>query len=130
MVENDKFHSAAGKDIRFRKKNSRIELIFDSDPDAIQSALDIQTPHKLVMLNLQYLMAALLFIETPKKILLLGVGGGSIIHYLKYHLPDCDITAVDNNGELLRLCSEHMQIAPTGDKPQVYCARCQFIYGK
>ena len=79
-----------------------------SDTDALHSVINRNYPHKLALRNLEYLMGILLFLPAPKSILLLGTGGGSLIHFLSYHYPSCRITSVDNDSELQDLMHEKM----------------------
>lgn len=66
---------------------------------AIQSALNIKHPHRLVMKNLEYLLGCLMFIPQPRNILILGVGGGSLIHFFRHYCPNSEIVGVENDAE-------------------------------
>ena len=79
-----------------------------SGSDALHSLINIQNPHKLALKNLQYLMGVLLFLPTPLNILLLGTGGGSLIHFLRFHYPQCQLTAVELDSELQQLMHQKM----------------------
>jgi len=79
-----------------------------SDTDALQSLINISQPHKLELKNLQFLMGVLLFLPPPQKILLLGTGGGSLIHFLRFHYPRCQLTSVDVDAELQDLMHQKM----------------------
>lgn len=100
-------------DISIEQCGAELHLKFNADGDAIQSAINREQPHQLVMQNLQYLMGILLFIPQPQKILMLGVGGGSLIHYLRHFLPHCEITAVEYNPQLMEVAFEHFQLPQT-----------------
>lgn len=67
---------------------------------ALQSRIDCDAPHRLALKNLEYLLGILLFVPPPRRILLLGVAAGSLIHFLRHHL-DAEITAVDIDAELV-----------------------------
>jgi spermidine synthase len=108
--------STALADIHIEQTDQELHLKFDDDNEAIQSAILLAHPHQLVMQNLQYLMGVLLFIPEPAKILMLGVGGGSLIHYIQHYLPRSEITAVENNAELLDICFAHFQLPRGGDQ--------------
>ena len=64
-----------------------------------------------MMINLQWMMVALLFYPNPQKVLMLGTAGGSLIHFLQHHYPDCHVTAVDLDAELLDIL-QHRDILP------------------
>ncbi len=104
--------------VRIEQNRQQLHLKFDSDREAIQSAIDLQRPHCLVMQNLLYLMGILLFIPPPERILLLGVGGGALVHFFRHYLPESRITAVDYNAELLEIASREMQLPAADERLQ------------
>jgi spermidine synthase len=85
----------------------------------VQSAILKSNPQQLVMQNLQYLMGILLFIPPPEKILLLGVGAGSLVQFFKFHFPETHITGVDLDAQLLELAHQNM-LLPTTDERLEY----------
>ena len=92
----------------------RLEL--RSGDDALQSVIELQNPHHLALKNLEYLMAVLLFIPRPERILMLGTAAGSLLHFLRYYYPEAAITAVDIDVELIEqlLDMELLPPAQTG----------------
>lgn len=85
------------------------------DKLAIQSEINILHTHELRMKNLQYLMGILFFIPVPRKILLLGVGGGSLIHFVRHYLPQTHITGIEYDAQLLEIVQEHLML-PAADE--------------
>lgn len=79
-----------------------------SSSDALHSVINLDHPEKLALKNLEYLIAVLLFVPKPKRILLLGTGGGSLVHFLQHHYPDSHLTSVDIDAELLDLMHNKM----------------------
>ncbi len=96
-----------------------LKMVFASEPDATQSAINLKQPQQLVMENLQFLMGILLFIEPPKNILLLGVGAGSLVQFFRHFHPDSHITAVDYDNELLEIAHQQM-LLPEADEQLEY----------
>jgi len=90
-----------------------------SDTNALHSVIDLKNPHRLALKNLEYLMGVLLFIPAPQKILLLGTGGGSLIHFLRHHYPRSHLTSVDNDSELQDLIQQKM-LLPEASENLVY----------
>jgi spermidine synthase len=97
----------------------RLEL--RSGDDALQSVIDLHNPHHLALKNLEYLMAVLLFIPQPERILMLGTAAGSLLHFLRYHYPEAEITAVDIDVEFIEQLLE-MEILPPAQ------ARLSYVY--
>lgn len=91
-------------------------LRFDGDGDAVQSLIDPQRPERLAMENLQYLMAILLFIPPPRRILLLGIGGGALVHFLRHHYPQAVITGVEIDAVLLQRAQRELGLPAADDR--------------
>ena len=68
---------------------------------AIQSIVDLETPYHLELENLRYLVSVLLFIPSPRRILMLGTGAGSLLHFLRHHYPSAHLSALDIDSELI-----------------------------
>lgn len=84
-------------------------LYLRSGEDATQSAVDTREPHRLVMQNLQFAMGCLMFVPPPKDVLMLGVGGGSLVHFFRHYLPDTRLVGVERDASLLaRMQTEFM----------------------
>ncbi len=107
-------YSTRQGDLWIEKTPERLILRFD--PVAIQSEIDRAAPQRLLMKNLQYQMGILLFMPPPKSILLRGVGGGALLHFLHHHYPDSHITGVDYDAELLELMQAHFMLPRADDK--------------
>jgi spermidine synthase len=54
--------------------------------------------------------AALLHPETPASVLMLGLGGGTVLRQLRHFLPDTRLTAVEIDGDMIRLARTYMAL--------------------
>jgi spermidine synthase len=61
----------------------------------LQSSMTLKDPHRLDLAYTRKMMAFLLFHPNPKRILLIGLGGGSLAKFCHRHLPRARITAVE-----------------------------------
>lgn len=52
--------------------------------------------------------------EEPRSVLMLGLAGGTSLRTLRHLLPDARFTAVDIDGEIVRLARRHMALDATG----------------
>ncbi|KZN12419.1 spermidine synthase [Marinomonas sp. TW1] len=65
-----------------------------------QSRIRLSTPHVLQHEYTQAMMLALLFCQ-PKRVCILGLGGGTLIHALYHAVPSVQISAVELRADVL-----------------------------
>ena len=53
-----------------------------------QSCVDLRTPWVLQLAYTRWMMSALLLPQTLRRLLLLGLGGGGMVHFVDGHLLD------------------------------------------
>ncbi len=74
--------------------------------DCTQSTMRLDDPGALVSAYTRKMMAFLLLNPTPGKILMLGLGGGSLAKFCYHRLPRTDITVVEVNEDVIALRDE------------------------
>lgn len=50
----------------------------------------------------------------PRSVLMLGLAGGTAFRTLRHLLPDCQLTAIDIDPEIVQLARDHMQLDDLG----------------
>lgn len=86
--------------------DSGLKRALHFDLDAVQSEMDLRRPSRLCLAYTRKMMAFLLFNRSPRRILMLGLGGGSLAKFCYQHLPSSTCTAVEINGDVLALRDE------------------------
>lgn len=66
-----------------------------------QSGMRISDPTALEFAYTQMMMSFLFFVHQPQRILMLGLGGGSLVKFCYQHLPSARITAVEIDPHIL-----------------------------
>jgi spermidine synthase len=61
----------------------------------MQSEMSLKAPHDLAIRYTQKMMAFLLFQPRPKRLVLIGLGGGSLIKFCYQRMPGTQLTAVE-----------------------------------
>ncbi len=74
--------------------------------DAVQSSMRLNDPNALVAPYTRKMMAFLLFIPTPRHVLMIGLGGGSMVKFCYRHLPRTRISVVEINPDVIALREE------------------------
>ncbi|MFJ2990764.1 fused MFS/spermidine synthase [Collimonas sp. NPDC087041] len=93
------------------QKNEGRPFVFDNDDmrtlhfdhKYIQSAMSISMPDKLLLSYTRAMMGFLLFQASPKKILMVGLGGGSLAKYCYRNLPSACVTVLEVSKEVIAL---------------------------
>ncbi len=75
--------------------------------NAYYSIMDKLQPQRLVLPYMQSMMAVLLFLEHPKRTLLLGAGGGAILRFLTEYIPDNYTKAIDYDEFIINITRKY-----------------------
>ncbi len=67
----------------------------------MQSEMSLKAPNDLAIRYTQKMMAFLLFQPRPKRIALIGLGGGSLVKFCYHRMPGTHMTAVELNPEVI-----------------------------
>ncbi len=101
--------------------DSGLQRRLQFDLYTVQSAMHLEHPDRLTLAYTRKMMAFLLFNRAPARVLLLGLGGGSLAKFCYRRLPYTTITAVEVNSDVIAL-REEFRIPPDDDRFRVICA--------
>ncbi len=87
----------------------------------IQSAMKLSAPNDLELAYTRYMMGFLLFHPDPKKILMIGLGGGSLAKFIFHNLPQTTIIAIEVNAQIITVAYNHF-LLPDNPRLQVITA--------
>lgn len=88
--------------------------------DNVQSVMRHDDPDALCLAYTRKMMTFLLFNSQPSRILLLGLGGGSLAKFCYRRLPHTALTAVEGNPDVIALRGE-FQVPPDNGRFRIYC---------
>ncbi len=80
----------------------------------LQSTYDLDAPDSLHHEVFQTMVAGLLLQPAPRRMCMVGLGGGQLSNYLHRHLPELEIDVVDICPEVVRLARAYFGV-PTDD---------------
>jgi spermidine synthase len=109
---------AFGERIVLVKSEGQIQLYFASSPaisadiemSGVMSRIDPNTPLKLLGVYTQAMMLALCWRPDPKRVYMLGFGGGRIPLVLRHYFPECIIDGSEINAEVLNIARQYFGI--------------------
>jgi spermidine synthase len=120
-VGEDRSHwagSAPGEPV-VQAHDGVLTLRFDSS--AVQSSMDPDRPHELLLEYSHIMMGALLFAPAPRHIGMIGMGGGSLLKACRHLFPQALISVAEISPEVLAL-RERFRIPPDDDHLVTDCA--------
>ena len=79
---------------------------------AIQSLIDLENPNHILSPVNQAMLMALLYVEYPKSVLVLGSGGGSFERFFCAYHADIKLTSVEKSQHVIALAHEHFFFPP------------------
>ncbi len=74
----------------------------------VQSAMRLSAPDELVIPYTQAMAGFLALNPAPQHILMIGLGGGSLVKYCYRHFPSARITVLESNADVLALRDQFM----------------------
>lgn len=118
MEKNIKTKDACDSPL-LHEENGELSLHFGFP--TIQSRMLKSAPERLVLDYTRTMMGFLLFQPKPERIVMIGLGGGSLAKYCYRHLPHCDFSAIELSPEVIEL-RERFGIPENGNNFRVICA--------
>ncbi|WP_440056259.1 spermidine synthase [Pseudoalteromonas sp. T1lg65] len=110
------WHKQGRSSIQVRQEKSLRWLLIN---DTLQSVVELNHPEHLLFPHLQVFARLWQQLPAPQNVLELGLGAGAIRDYLNTTYPDCKITTIDNNPEVIRCYKKYFGGDPLCD---VSCA--------
>lgn len=80
---------------------------------ARQSAIDLLAPDRIELAYLRSMLSVLLFVPNPSRILLLGLGGGTLARFFSQHFPNADIEVVELRQAVVDIAHQYFLLEPT-----------------
>jgi Spermidine synthase len=104
LLQKDTFYHR----IRVEEDDEARYMYFDR---TLQSAMTLKDPTSLRLVYSRYTSIALTFRPDAKRMLLIGLGGGSIPKKLNKEFPNLVIDAIDLDPEVIRIAKDHFNVA-------------------
>jgi spermidine synthase len=82
--------------------------------DTIQSSMRLARPHDLELAYTRSMMAFLLFHSTPSRVLMVGLGGGSLAKFVYYRMPETASEVLEINPQVVAVARRMFEV-PAGD---------------
>ncbi len=104
----------ADEAVEVSEKNGVRSLHLGSD--TVQSSMRIGAPHDLELAYTRSMMAFLLFYPRPERVLMIGLGGGSLAKYIYHRLPLARTTVVEINPQVVAAARAYFHVPPDDER--------------
>jgi spermidine synthase len=86
-----------------------------------QSALSLANPERLELPYIRAMLSPLLFIDNPQRVLVIGLGGGSLTRFLLEQFPSCEIDAIERRAGVVEIAHTYFGL-PRSERLRVQVA--------
>ncbi len=95
--------------IRVRRQGNVRTLLFvrDSGKEVVESRLNLNARHELMLPYTRAMFASYLFKPQQDRVLIVGLGGGSMVHFLKHHHADLRVDVVEIDPVVVALAEQY-----------------------
>jgi spermidine synthase len=90
--------------------------------DTIQSSMRLARPVDLELSYTRSMMAFMLFTASPREVLTIGLGGGSVAKFIYHRIPSAHVTAVEVSPRVVAIARQYFQVPPDDDRFEVVIA--------
>jgi spermidine synthase len=101
--------------IRVRQKGDVRTIVFvrDGGQEIGETKIDISKPHELLIPYTQTMFASFLVRPKQEKVLIVGLGGGAMVQFLKHHEPEVKVDAVEIDPAVVKIAAEYFDTKPS-----------------
>ena len=96
--------------------------------DTIQSSMRIARPNDLELAYTRSMMGFLLFHPGPRRVLLVGLGGGSLAKFIYHRMPQAVSEALEINPDVVSIARRYFQVPASDERFTIrVCDGAEFI---
>jgi spermidine synthase len=98
--------------VRIRRDGNLRSMLFvrDTGEEAVESRINLDKPYLLQFEYLKHLFTSYLFRHPQQDVLIVGLGGGGMIHFLRHADPGVRIDAVEIDPLVVKLADEYFGV--------------------
>jgi spermidine synthase len=103
--------------IRVRRSNDFRSLCFvrDSGEEVTESTLDLRRPHDLLIDYTRYMFLSYAFCPKPERVLIVGLGGGSMVHFLQHYDKNVKVDVAEIDPMIVRIADKYFGVRTGGN---------------
>ena len=98
--------------IRIRRQGSMrsINFVRDNGVEEIQSVVNLKQPYELMTPYSRLMFASYFFMPRQKEVLIVGLGGGAMVHFYEHYDAEVKVDAVEIDEKVVRLAEKYFDV--------------------
>ncbi len=103
--------------IRLRRTGNVRTLWFvrDNGEEVVESMLDLKRPYDLLVSYTRYMFLSYLFRPQQEHVLIVGLGGGSMVHFLEHYDPKVKVDVVEIDPVIVQIADKYFGVRSGGN---------------
>jgi spermidine synthase len=99
-----------------RGEGARRSLLFrrDSGEIVLETSVDCATPYHLLIGYTRVMFASHFFVPKPKSALLVGLGGGAMVHFMAHYTPETRVDVVEIDPAIVKAAKDFFGVKESG----------------
>jgi len=96
--------------------------------DTIQSSMRLARPNDLELAYTRSMMGFLLFHPAPRRVLLVGLGGGSLAKFIYHRMPETESEVLEINPDVVSIARRFFQVPASDERFTIrVCDGAEFV---
>ena len=98
--------------IRIRRQGNvrTMNFVRDNGEEHIQTLWNTKRPYDLVTNYSRLMFSSYLFVPQPKRVLIVGLGGGAMVHFFEHYDPEVKVDAVEIDAKVVELADKYFDV--------------------
>jgi spermidine synthase len=90
-------------------------FVRDSGEEVVESMLSLDKPHDLLVDYTKYMFLSYVFKPKQERVLIVGLGGGSMVHFMKHYDPGAKVDVVEIDPKVVELAEKYFGVKTGGN---------------
>jgi spermidine synthase len=100
----------------YRENNTRtLYFVRDNGDEVIESRVDLDRPDDLLIEYTQFMFLSYLFRPAPERVCIVGLGGGSMVHFLNRHDRQVKVDVVEIDPSIVQIAGQYFGVRTGGN---------------
>jgi spermidine synthase len=98
-------------------RENRVKTLWfvrDNGEEVVESSLDLDRPHNLLVEYTRFMFLSYVFRPHPEKVLIVGLGGGSMVHFLNHYDRSLKVDVAEIDPQIITIAARNFGVSSGG----------------